>query len=352
MLYVETGLEKQAPLRRSSRWVTWLVIGLLLAFAIITGGIYWYGVTLLSPVAVAPVPDVVVNIPPGASTGRVAGILLENQLIRDSRAFVLYARYTGLEKQLKAGEFALNASQGIPDIIKHLVSGQQVTYPFTIPEGLTLVQIAELLAARDLVDRDVFLQVAAETDWNFPFLQDAPQGLNRLEGYLFPDTYRIPRGYTEKQIIGMMLKRFEQVMASFGDRPSQLGMTIHQVVTLASIIEREAKLAKEKPIVSAVFHNRLQKKMRLESCATVQYILGEPKAVLTYKDLEIQSPYNTYRNTGLPPGPIAAPGRGSLEAALYPADVDYLFFVVKPDGSHAFSRTLAEHNKNKRLYLP
>jgi UPF0755 protein len=173
-----------------------------------------------------------------------------------------------------------------------------------------------------------------------------------LEGYLYPDTYRITTQATEEEIVNMMLARFAREMTTeFREQARAQGLTLHQAVTLASLVEREAQKDAERPRVAAVFLNRLKKGWKLESCATIQYILGEPKARLLNKDLQIDSPYNTYRNYGLPPGPIAAPGRASLQAAVNPADEGYMFFVVAEDGRHIFSRTLQEHNRHKAQYL-
>lgn len=179
-----------------------------------------------------------------------------------------------------------------------------------------------------------------------------PNNEKRLEGYLFPDTYKVTATTTEREIIDMMLARFaREATPEFRQKAQKLGLTLHQAVILASIVEREAKVDKERPKVAAVFLNRMKKGWKLESCATVQYALGQPKARLLNKDLQIDSPYNTYKYSGLPPTPIASPGRASLQAAVNPANVDYLFFVVSQDGRHVFSRTLAEHNRAKAKYI-
>ncbi|KKM09297.1 hypothetical protein SY88_19795 [Clostridiales bacterium PH28_bin88] len=332
--------------RKLALWVIAAVLGAaVIAFVQVR--------TLMAPVSAIPEPEATVVVPARASATQIASLLSERGLIRSKWLFLAYARYAGLDKRLKAGEYAISPADSLGQVVDKLTKGQVLTYTFTIPEGYTLAQMADVLANKGLADRERFLRIAAESDFDFPFLEGIPKGANRLEGFLFPDTYRVSRGVTEEQLIEMMLRRFGRVYTDeFRQRASQMGMTTLQVVTLASIIEREAKKAEERPLVSAVFHNRIEKNWYLESCATIQYILGEPKEILTYEDLAIDSPYNTYKYGGLPPGPIAAPGESSLMAALNPADVDYMFFVVKPDGSHAFARTLAEHNANKRKYLP
>ena len=180
--------------------------------------------------------------------------------------------------------------------------------------------------------------------YDYDFISQIPDREKKLEGYLFPDTYEIYKETSAEAIVDKLLSRFNNIFTKeYKNRAKELNMTIDQVVTLASIIEREAKLDSERKTISAVFHNRLKKKMLLQSCATVQYILKEQKEELTYKDLEIESPYNTYKHIGLPPGPIASPGLKAIEAALYPENTDYLYFFTKDDSSHVFSRTYNEH---------
>jgi UPF0755 protein len=215
---------------------------------------------------------------------------------------------------------------------------------FTIPEGFELRQIAERLESEGLVNKDEFYAAIDKSKFDYAFVKDIPNRDNKLEGYLFPDTYDVFKNATEEEIINKMLNRFDQVFTEeYRQRAKELNMSYDQVITLASIIEREAKLDKERKIISAVFHNRLKKNIKLQSCATVQYLLKEQKEVLTYKDLEVDSPYNTYKYAGLPKGPIASPGAKSIEAALYPDKVDYLYFVANKDGSHIFTKTYQEH---------
>ena len=205
------------------------------------------------------------------------------------------------------------------------------------------------LMAKGLVNKDRFYRLRKERIFLGILPEPGTEGRWRVFISLTP--IKLLRD-GRKKIINMMLQRFDEVfLPEWHKRADEMEMTINEVVTLASIIEREAKISADRPLISSVFHNRMKKGMHLESCATVQYALGEVKEVLLYEDLEIDSPYNTYVHGGLPPGPIASPGRDSLEAALYPAQSNYLYFVAKPDGSHYFSRTLAEHNEAKRKYL-
>ncbi|MCL4370400.1 MAG: endolytic transglycosylase MltG [Chloroflexi bacterium] len=291
-----------------------------------------------------------VEVQAGESTAQIARRLREQNLIRDPLAFSLYARYRNLDQRLRAGEYEVSRNLSAPQVIDVLVRGRMVTYPFTIPEGYTVRQIADSLAQKGLVDRDRFLAVARDPR-NLP--PEVPKGANLrepLEGYLFPDTYRVPRRHTEEDILRLMLDRFHQVFTpQYRQRAQELRMSVHQVVTLASIIEKEAT-SQDREQVAAVFENRLRLGMKLDSCATVNYVLDHPRLILTYQDLEVASPYNTYKEAGLPPGPIANPGEAAIRAALYPASVDYLYFVAKNDHEHAFARTYAEHLANRARY--
>lgn len=308
---------------------------------------------LLEPVAGSGTAvEKTVVIPRGAGSEKIATLLADQELIRNKTVFRLYSKYRGLDNRLKAGEYSLNTGLSTPQIIEWLAKGETLSFSFTIPEGFSLQQIAERLAEKKYIDRERFLSLAANGSFNYDFLQGLPPGPGRLEGYLFPDTYRISRETSEEQIINMMLARFaREVTPEFRTGAEKQGLSLHQAVTLASIVEREAQEDQERPKVAAVFLNRLNKGWKLESCATIQYLLGEPKARLLKKDLEIKSPYNTYINYGLPPGPISSPGSASLKAVVNPADVDFMFFVVSEDGKHIFSRTLNEHNPNKAVYL-
>ncbi|MGI6065444.1 MAG: endolytic transglycosylase MltG [Bacillota bacterium] len=331
--------------RRRKKIFTFATLFMLLLA--VTGGLYLR--YLISPVKVSG--TIALEIPQKATTTRIALLLAEKGLIRDPLIFKVYAKAHGLDRHLKAGEYQFSGDVSLKDIEEVIVKGRAVTESFTIPEGFTEEQIAQHLAAKGLVDKEKFLAYAREGSFEYKYLP--PEGTDkRLEGFLFPDTYYITKGFSERQIIEMMLARFDQIFKEeWRKRADELGMTIGEVVTLASLVEREARVSKDRPLVASVFHNRLKIGMHLESCATVQYALGEVKEVLLFEDLETESPYNTYLHGGLPPGPIAAPGADSLQAALYPEKTNYLYFVAKKDGSHYFSKTLAEHNKAKRLYL-
>lgn len=296
---------------------------------------------------------VTVKIAPQSTTSQIAAQLKENGLIRNAGYFKLYTKYTGTDRSLKPGKYFFKGTENLSQIISMLQAGSPDIFSFTIPEGYTLEQITNLLVNKGIASEEKLLTAIEDQELKFSYLDELPEGPNRFEGFLFPDTYTIEAETSAKDIIQLMLDRFSQVYtAEYAARAQELDLTTVEVVTLASIIEREAKKQEDRPLVSAVFHNRLDKGMLLQSCATVQYALGEVKPVLYNIDLQTESPYNTYLYAGLPPGPIAAPGEASIKAALYPADVSYLYFVAKPDGSHVFSNTLQEHNEAKNKYIP
>jgi len=307
----------------------------------------------LKPIAIdSDIKEVEIVIPVGTSSQGIAKILKENNLIRNELVFRIFARYEKMDGKFKAGKYLLNNGMTQEEIMKKLVEGgiakDYVT--FTIPEGFELRQIADRLSEMGLVDKDDFLELASTVSnfsSEFEFLKEIPQELS-LEGYLYPDTYQVYTDADEEDIIRKMLTRFESLYTDeIKNRAQELGMSLNEVITLASIIEREGKIDEEREIISAVFHNRLKSGMMLQSCATVQYILGERKPVLSNEDIAIESPYNTYLNQGLPPGPIASPGIKSIIAAVNPADVNYMYFVFNEDekGTHTFSVTYEEHLK-------
>jgi len=233
------------------------------------------------------------------------------------------------------------------EVVRRLEQGRGLVHQVTIPEGLAARQIAQLLAERGLVDQDRFLSLLRDR----ALLEGHGVEGDSLEGYLFPDTYRLVKGQAEDTIIQRMVRRFHEVFGPDEQaRGARLGMSVRDVVTMASLIEREAKVPRERPLISAVFHNRLRVRMPLQSDPTVLYALSRFSGRLTKANLQAPSPYNTYVNHGLPPGPIANPGRASITAALYPAATRYLYFVSKNDGTHAFSKTLREHEVLVRRY--
>jgi len=308
-----------------------------------------------SPVNIENTSSVTVTIPSGASTNRISQILDDAGLIRDPRMFMLFARREGFDGRLRAGEYSVSQSMSVREIMETLSVGGNATNTrrFTIPEGFDTRMIAERLANEGFVDKERFLYLVAHGDFSHSFIADLQEGPHRLEGYLFPDTYEVFENATEEDIINRMLTQFDRVFTDeYRARADELGFTMHEIVTIASLIEAETSEGFERPIVASVIYNRLNIGMRLQLDATVQFALGERRARILFRDLEVDHPYNTYRIDGLPPGPICSPGAAAIHAALFPYETEYLFYVLKPGGSraHNFSRTLAEHNRYAALY--
>ncbi len=290
-------------------------------------------------------PQVVV-VRPGATLKDVARDLEERRMITGSRPFLLWARVKGYGRRIKAGEYEIGAHMSPEAILETLTRGRVITHATTFPEGLTRWQIADILAEKSLLEREAFL---ARVDDGEIVEKYGLKGKN-LEGYLYPDTYNFSRGLSPETIVDVMVRRFKEVTDPLAPAVQRSGMTLAEVVTLASIVEKETGLASERALIAGVFLNRQKKGMRLESDPTVIYGIPEFDGNLTRKDLRRPTPYNTYRIKGLPPGPIANPGLEAIRAVLFPAETEYLFFVSKNDGSHHFSRSLKEHNQAVNRY--
>ena len=282
----------------------------------------------------------------GLSLKEIAENLERAEIITNKYYFMLLVRGLGYGKEIKAGEYRLGPNMAPRKILDILTKGVIITHSVTIPEGYTKLQIANLLAVKDLVEKQDFLS-----------LTDSPELLARygltspgLEGYLYPDTYQFGRGLSTRIIIDVMVRRFLEVIKPYRERVAESGMTMEQVVIVASIVEKETGRGDERPIIASVFLNRINKRMRLESDPTVIYGMKDFNGNLTRKDLSRPNPYNTYTIRGLPPGPIANPGKEAIKAVLYPSKTEYLYFVSKNDGSHHFSKTLSEHNRAVRIY--
>lgn len=290
--------------------------------------------------------EVNLSVPDGATGGQVVELLADGGVIEHPTLFKIFATLTGNNTKYRSGEFTVNSGDSYNKILKIMTgnpnSGKN-TVKITIPEGFEVERIADAFDKAGVTPREEFLAAASTDEYDFEFLKDIKNKSQRkyvLEGYLFPDTYTFGKNTPAKTVVETMLKEFEQVMSKY---PTD---NIDQTVILASIIEREALGDSDRHKVSSVFHNRLNRSdylSRLQSCATVQYILGERKAVLSEADTQIESPYNTYIHPGLPAGPIANPGEAAIEAALNPAETEYLYFGLNKNGEHAFSKTYEEH---------
>ncbi len=290
-----------------------------------------------------------VRVPAGASAREIGRILDDAGLVRFPRLFSLTARASGSAGRLKAGRYRIAADASWFEILDLLERGAVVTVPFTIPEGFTLRQIAERLAEFSGGDPSALFALIADSAAARRFDVPGPS----LEGYLFPDTYLFAESLDPADAVQAMVTRYHEFWTPERRRRlDSLGLSERELVTLASIVEKEARVADERPVIAGVYWNRLQRGMLLQADPTVQYALGEPRARLLYRDIDsvADSPYNTYTQPGLPPGPIASPGQASLDAALSPAEVPFLFFVARPDGSHVFTRTDREHvNAKNRI---
>jgi len=295
----------------------------------------------------------------GETAAEIAARLKQEGLISDAELFRRYVQYHGLDAGIEAGEFALRQTMTIPEIAQALQRGQRPEQVVTIQEGLRLEQVATVVATQMDILEDEFLALVT-TGWRdsgfaFDFLADLPSTAT-IEGFLFPETYRLPEEGTAVDLLGRMLETFdERVPPEMRAAASSRGLSAYELVTLASIVEREAVLAHERPLIAGVYINRLEAGWFLGACPTVQYTLGTPDRwwpQFTLEATEVDSPYNTYRNLGLPPGPICSPGLASIQAAAYPADTDYYFFLadcVKDDGSHLFAVTEEEHLSNYEM---
>lgn len=294
-----------------------------------------------------------VEVAKGASTGQIARTLAKAGVIENPNSFRLTARLTGADGRLKVGVYDLETGLSNREALDALQAGPTVRYvSVTIPEGYVMTQIAERLEKQAGIPQNEFLRLARggadEFGEDHPYLADVYKG--SLEGYLFPKTYRIREGASARDVIEQMLSQFDTEMRAVDTSDSAArGMSLHELVVLASMVERESKLDEERPLVSSVIHNRLAKNMRLEIDATIEYVLPGNRFRLTYRDLRIDSPYNTYRRKGLPPGPISSPGLASLKAAASPADTNYLYYVLTgKDGSHTFTDNKADFLKAKQ----
>lgn len=305
---------------------------------------------------------IVFKIPYGSSTSDIANALKDQGFIGNTFVYRVISKFMGFDNVYKAGRYLLTKDMNYYAIMLAL-TGEPLKNPtqdVTIPEGKTLIETAQILADQGYIDKDKFLALCEKIPTQYLFLNElavSPDRKYPLEGYLYPDTYKMDEGWTEEQLIERMLNQFDKIFTQeYYERAEELGMTIDEVVTLASLIEMEAKYPADYKKISSVFHNRLKQDppMMLQCDATIQYAriyqgLGRTTAVLN-KDLEIDSPYNTYKNHGLPPGPICSPRVEAIEAALYPADTKYLYFFTTPEGVNIYNETYEGHLADMKKY--
>lgn len=297
---------------------------------------------------------VVVKIEEGSSTEDIANALYKKGVISSVTKYKILSKIWHYDGKYKAGSFSVSPSMRSSDIAETIIKGVASTKTFTIPEGYTIEQTASKLGKEGIVDKDKFLAATKSDDFKkFKFLDEAQSGDNHLEGYLFPDTYAVDLDADENQIITTMLNQYEKVFTKkYKERAKELNYSEKDIIIIASLIERESQVDGDRAKIASVIYNRIKADMPLQIDATIQYALGKPKESLSLNDTKLDSPYNTYMNKGLPPGPICSPGRESIKAALYPEDTDYLYYVVseKLDGTHNFSKDYNQFLKDKDAY--
>lgn len=340
--------------RNSGKASFGLVLVLLIA-VIIAGAGYKYIHGIGEPLDSSSQEKISVDIPSGSGTAAIGRILEEDGVIKSARQFKIKSRMDKNDGKYRTGVYELSPSMDMDEIMQILMDGSQNTLRFMVPEGYTLKQIADRFAETGNGTAEDFLNETQNGDFDFEYNDQMVDGEKRYEGFLYPDTYEIYKNESAHGIIQRMLTRFEQVYDAAADETTvdTSKYSVFDLVTVASLIEREVKLDEERPLVASVIYNRLNKNMKLQMCSTVQYALGTPKARLMNSDLKIDSPYNTYQNAGLPAGPIASPGQASISAALHPADTDYLYFVLTSAGSgkHNFASTGDDFSSYREDYL-
>lgn len=362
-----SGLKKQKTRKKKRFWKSFFLYMLFFIIIFVVCGFVSYSYisnqdntdSLEVLKSIDPENSVEVVIPYGSNTDKILEILMEKKLVKNPLLFKLISKINGYEYLYKSGKHILSPELSYEEMMKVLCSAP-VTVTVTIPEGKNFNEIVKILEDKKLITRDDFINAAENESFGYKFLESIPKRKNRLEGYLFPDTYFFDPSSNPKDVIAKFLNNFDnKFKVEYYKRAEELGMTVDQIIILASIIEKEAARSEEMPIVSSVFHNRLKSNdpalKKLQSCATVQFILlnkeGKIKEKLTEADTRIEDPYNTYLHEGLPPGPICCPGLEAILAALYPAeDSKYYYFVARGDGTNHFSTTLKEHEEAKKKY--
>ena len=331
-------------------------LSVLLIFLILAGaaaGAAWIiGARLDTPFKGFAGDERFVDLAPGMSPQAIGRLLVDQGVVRDLLTFRVALWRSGSARELKAGEYRFDRPVRPADVIARIARGDVFVRPLTFPEGLTIKEMAAIFEARGFGTAASFAEAARER----ALIADLDDRADDLEGYLFPETYLLPRHASAERLVSLMVDRFRAVFVpALKEAAASRGLSVRQAVTLASIVEKETAKPDERPIVAAVYLHRLKIRMGLQSDPTVIYALdkaGRYHGNLTKDNLRFDSPYNSYRYAGLPPGPIAAPGLSSLEAAANPADTDFLYFVSRNDGSHVFARSLAEHNRNVQRYQP
>lgn len=341
---------REMPLQREKTKAKTVLLGIIFFLLLLLGG--WFNSKQqYQPVDASDKTTIQLTVPEGSNAAQVASLLKDKDLIRSEKAFLKYCRHENLDARLKAGSFSLSRSMSVMEISSQLVTGQNAANSITIPEGYTVKEIGRLLQEKEGIKPEDWQQ-ALQDDYQFDFLppQDRP---NRLEGYLFPDTYVFAEDDDAHAMIKQMLENFASRWdKEFAGMMAGKNMDRHEVIIIASLVEREAQKAEERQRIAGVIYNRLAIHMPLQIDATVLYSLGTHKNTVNNADLKVDSPYNTYLYPGLPAGPISCPGSASIAAALQPEKNEYYYYVSRGDGSHQFSKTFTEHQAAIRKYSP
>ncbi|BDE06363.1 aminodeoxychorismate lyase [Vulcanimicrobium alpinum] len=337
----------QASVRRAGRALVGVGVAIVLGVGVIVGAAsLWFRDAVYGDRAL-PAQQTDVVIAKGASFSDVVDTLRHSRVLAHPLAFRMLARLRHVDADVKAGEYRFPAHQTTDDVLQRLVRGEQFAVWVTIPEGYTAKEIAAALAARGLADASAYDAAFLKRG-----IEMGGVRTQSLEGYLFPSTYLVPTDDDPQATARILVDQFRRELPPDAQaRAAALHRSIPEIVTIASLVEREGKVDEERPLIASVIYNRLRLGMPLEIDASIEYTFAEHHDVITKRDLESDSPYNTYRHTGLPPTPIANPGKPSLDAAFRPAKSDYLYYVARGDGRHAFAKTLAEHNANVERYL-
>lgn len=326
--------------KKRSKKPLWLL--LIVAIVIVAGLGSFY--VLTSPVNRTATKEILVQIPEGSSTKKIASLLRERGVIRSKTAFLLQAKLSGKAASFQAGTYAVRRSMNAGALIRLIASGKTAGNTFTLTEGMPLYKIAAMLSKEGIMTEQAFYHEVEHGSFEYEFMSSLPKGSDRLEGYLYPDTYRVDPEATPHEIINQMLQNFDR---RIGSRRGQ-----YRTVIKASIIQKEAGNASEMKKVSSVIDNRIRAGMPLQMDSILSYLHKEDKIRASYEDLKVDSDYNPYTNKGLPPGPICSPGKQAIDAALHPAKTKYLYFVASPDmdGTNVFSETYEEFRKNKKSF--
>jgi UPF0755 protein len=331
-----------------------LALAFILVFITVVGGAVFFGVLMwvriTEPHRGYSETELFVQVPPGAGTGEIGRALVDSGIVRDQLTFRAALYWTGASRMLKAGEYRFDRPMTAVAVVEKMARGDVYTRRITFPEGLTIQDMAKIYESQGFGPAREFADAARDAS----LVSELDPKATDLEGYLYPETYAIAHGTKASALVEMMVTRFKSVFDDDLRRAADArGLSVHEAVTLASLVEKETAKPDERPLVAAVYSNRLKIRMGMQADPTVVYALqkaGRYDGNIRREDLQVDSPYNTYRYAGLPPGPIASPGKPSLAAAVAPADVPYLYFVSRNDGSHVFSATLDEHNRNVQRY--